>query len=343
VPSEEPFASRFIATLRDLPGMIDTCIFIGVVSLALEGLTLRLWFSPASEVPIYRQLATQVQLAILSGDLKPGERLPSTRELARRFSIHPNTVSAGYRQLARDGWVEYRHGSGVYIQSEVAPARTPEQILDQHIVEFFKAVRELQFPAAAIRQRVAEWIAAPPPDHFVLIDPDVEAREILLTEIRKLTTWPAVAISIEEAANPETMLAAIPLCRPSKTKMVRAVLPAGTELVPLQIRSANKWLDPELPSLKGRLIGVVSSWVDFREFARTMLAATGVDPDLLVVRNPKQRRWQRGLDQTGAIICDAHTAAARELPKGPRVFVFSLLADAFQLELNKFSDSSQFL
>jgi DNA-binding transcriptional regulator YhcF (GntR family) len=311
--------------------------------LALEGLTLRLWFSPASEVPIYRQLATQVQLAILSGDLKPGERLPSTRELARRFSIHPNTVSAGYRQLARDGWVEHRHGSGVYIQSEVAPAQTPEQILDQHIVAFFKAVRELRLPAVAIRQRVAEWIAAPPPDHFVLIDPDVEAREILLTEIRKLTTWPAAAISIEEAAKPDAMLAAIPLCRPSKTKMVRAALPAGTELVPLQIRSANKWLDPELPSLKGRLIGVVSSWADFREIARTMLAAAGVDPDLLVVRTPTRPRWQRGLDQTGAIICDAHTAAVRELPNEPRVFVFSLLADAFQLELSKFSDSSQFL
>lgn len=304
---------------------------------------MRLWFSPASEVPIYRQLATQVQLAILSGDLKPGERLPSTRELARRFRIHPNTVSAGYRQLARDGWVEYRHGSGVYIQSDVAPAQTPEQILDRHIVAFFKAVRELQLPAVAIRQRVAEWISAPPPDHFVLIDPDVDARQILLTEIRKLTTWPAAAISIEEAAKPEAMLAAIPLCRPSKTKMVRAALPAGTELVQLQIRSANRWLDPELPSLKGRLIGVVSNWVDFREIARTMLAAAGVDPDLLVVRNPKRRGWQRGLDQTGAMICDAHTAAMRELPKGPRVFVFSLLADAFQLELSKFSDSSQFL
>jgi GntR family transcriptional regulator len=304
---------------------------------------LRLWFSTASEVPIYRQLATQVQLAILSGDLKPGERLPSTRELARRFSIHPNTVSAGYRQLAREGWVEYRHGSGVYIQSEVGPAQTPEQILDQHIVAFFKAVRELRLPAVAIRQRVAEWIAAPPPDHFVLIDPDADAREILLTEIRKLTTWPAVAITVEEAAKPDAMLGAIPLSRPSKIKMVRTVLPAGLELIPLQIRSANRWLDPELPSLQGQMIGVVSAWLDFREIARTMLAAAGVDPDLLVVRNSKRPRWQRGLDQTGAIICDAHTAATRELPKGPRVFVFSLLADAFQSELSKFSDSSQFL
>jgi DNA-binding transcriptional regulator YhcF (GntR family) len=304
---------------------------------------MRLWFSAASQVPIYRQLATQVQLAILSGDLKPGDRLPSTRELARRFRIHPNTVSAGYRQLARDGWVEHRHGSGVYIQSEVAAAQTPEQVLDQHIVAFFKAVRELRLPAVAIRQRVAEWIAAPPPDHFVLIDPDADARDILLTEIRQLTTWPAAGLTLEEAARPDALLTAIPLCRPSKTKMVRAVLPAGVELIQLQIRSANKWLDPELPALKGRLIGVVSSWVDFREIARTMLAAAGVDPDLLVVRNPKRPRWQRGLEQTGAILCDAHTAAVRELPKGPRKFVFSLLADAFQLELSKFSDSSQFL
>ena len=304
---------------------------------------MRLWFSSASEVPIYRQLFTQIVMAVLSGDLKPGERLPSTRELARRFRIHPNTVSAGYRQLARDGWVEYRHGSGVYIQSEAAPTQTPEQILDQHIVAFFKAVRDLRLPAVAIRQRVAEWIAAPPPDHFVLIDPDADAREILLTEIRKLTTWPATAITVEEASKPDGLLAAIPLCRPSKTKMVRAVLPAGLELIPLQIRSANKWLDPELPSLKGKLIGVVSNWVDFREIARTMLAAAGVDPDLLVVRNPKRVRWQRGLDQTGAIICDAHTAATREFPRNRRVFVFSLLADAFQIELSKFSDSSQFL
>ena len=304
---------------------------------------MRLWFSAASEVPIYRQLVTQVQLAILSGDLKPGERLPSTRELSRRFSIHPNTVSAGYRQLARDGWVDYRHGSGVYILSEVTAAETPEQILDQHIVAFFKAVRELGLPAGSVRQRVREWIAAPPPDHFVLIDPDSDAREILLTEIRRLTTWPATGITVEEAAKTDAIAAGVPLCRPSKVKMVRAVLPAGLELIPLQIRSANKWLDPELPSLKNKMIGVASAWEDFRDIARTMLAAAGVDPDLLVVRSPKRPRWQRGLDQTGAILCDAHTSATRELPKGPRVFVFSLLADAFQLELSKFSDSSQFL
>jgi DNA-binding transcriptional regulator YhcF (GntR family) len=303
----------------------------------------RLWFSAASKVPIYRQLVTQVTLAVLSGDLKAGDRLPSTRELARRFSIHPNTVSAGYRQLAQNGWVEYRHGSGVYIKSDAVQASTPEQILDQHIAAFFRAVRELKLPAATIRERVAEWIAAPPPDHFLLVDPDPDGREILLTEIQKLTRWPAEGISIEDAARPEASFSAIALCLPRMTKLVRAALPAGIELITLQIRSANKWLDPELPSLKGKLIGVVSAWADFREIARTMLAAAGVNPDLLVVRNPRRPRWQRGLEQTGAIICDAHTAATRKMPKGKRIFVFSLLADAARVELSPFPESSQFL
>ena len=65
---------------------------------------MRLWFSRASEISIRDQLVTQIVLSILSGDLAPGQRLPSTRELARRFHLHPNTISAGYRQLAHQNW-----------------------------------------------------------------------------------------------------------------------------------------------------------------------------------------------------------------------------------------------
>ena len=304
---------------------------------------MRLWFSPASEVPIYRQLATQVVLAILSGDLRAGDRLPSTRELARRFSIHPNTVSAGYRELSEQGWVDYRHGSGVYVRNNEKPATTPEQILDQHIVAFFRAVRELKLPAATIRKRVAEWTASPPPGRFVLIDPDADARELLLEELLSLTEWPVTALSFDEASRPEALHAAVPLCRPSKTEMVRALLPAGHELIQLQIRSANKWLGPELPSLKGKMIGLVSHWEDVREMGLTMLEAAGVDAEQLIVRNPCKSRWQRGLDQTGAIICDAKTAACRTMPKGPKIFIFPILSDAVRHDLAQFTDSSQFL
>lgn len=298
----------------------------------------RLWFSSASEVPIYRQLVTQVVLAILSGDLSPGDRLPSTRELARRFSIHPNTISAGYRQLARDGWTEYRHGSGVYVRNNAIPPTTPEQILDQHIAGFFRAVRELNMPAVDVRRRVAQWLASPPPDHFLLIEPDLEVREILFTEIQQLSKFPVSSASLEDCANPEMLLGAVPLCRPSQANAVRALLPMGIELITLQIRSARAWLDSWLPSLKGRqLIGVASRWPDFVEIARTVLEAAGVESDRLVLRDVKRPRWVRGLDQTGAIICDARTAGGGKLPKGPRIFVFPFVADAGRAELDRFA------
>src|SRR5947209_12633126 len=128
---------------------------------------MRLWFAPHSDVPMYRQLVTQVTLGILSGDLRPGQRLPSTRALGRRFAIHPNTVSAAYRQLESDGWVQMRHVSGVYVKDDGEGASTPQQALEFHISGFFRAMRELGLPQNEVRARVAQWLAAPPPDHFL--------------------------------------------------------------------------------------------------------------------------------------------------------------------------------
>lgn len=304
---------------------------------------MRLWFAPSSEVPIYRQLVTQVVLAILAGDLRPGDRLPSTRDLARRFGIHPNTVSAGYRQLERDGWAERRHGSGVYIRSDAESPSTPEQILDQHIAGFFRAVRELNLPSTAIRRRVAQWLEAPPPDHLLLIDPDPGLRQILLTEIALATTFPVKGASLEDCASPEVLAAAIPICRPSKTKIIRSLLPSGIELVTLQIRSAYSWLGPSLGAMKGELLGVVSHWPEFLEIAQTMLVAAGMNPDSLILRDTRQPRWTRGLDQAGAILCDASTATLPNLPRKPRTIVFSLLADSARAELSRYSEPPSLL
>jgi DNA-binding transcriptional regulator YhcF (GntR family) len=297
---------------------------------------MRLWFAQGSEVPIYRQLATQVTLAILSGELKPGERLPSTRELARRFAVHPNTISAGYKLLEREGWTEQRRGSGVYVRRQVEARHTPEQILDRHIAGFFRVVRELNIPEAAVRARVAEWLAAPRPDHFLVIDPDPRLREILLAEIAAATGFRAVGVGVDECCSREVLGAAVPLCRPSKTKMVRAALPAGVELITLRIRSANAWLVPWLPVADGALIGVASHWPEFLEIARTMLVAAGVATEALVVRDARQPGWKKGLEQTAAVLCDAYTAGKGDLLKGPLQVVFSLIADESLAELAKF-------
>ncbi len=301
--------------------------------------TVRLWFAPSSEVPIYRQLVTQVVLAILSGDLRPGDRLPSTRELARRFAINPNTVSAGYRQLEREGWTERRHGSGVYVRANAEPPTTPEQILDQHIAGFFRAVRELSLPAPAIRARVADWLIAPPPDHLLLIESDAELRQIMVTEIQAIARCPVEGVSLGDCVRPEVLTAAIPLCRPSKVKVTRDALPAGVELVTLQIRSANAWLAPWLPGLKGKLLGVASAWPEFITTARTMLIAAGLDPETILFRDVRKPRWSRGLDQASAILCDAHTAALPAFPKQAKPVVYRLIADSMRDELSRYPDT----
>lgn len=298
---------------------------------------MRIWFAHSSEVPIYRQLETQVVLAILSGELRPGERLPSTRELARRFALHPNTVSAGYRKLEKDGWAERRRGSGIYVRGDGDGEETPEQIIDRHIADFFRAVRELGLPMGEVRARVAEWITAPAPDHFLLIDPDEEVRRILLVEIGELLKFPAVGASIEDCARAETLVGAILLCRPSKTKMVRAALPAGVELITLPIRSANAWLNPWLPAPKGLLVGVVSHWPEFLETARTMLTAAGLPTEVLLLRDARKAGWKRGLEEAAAILCDAHTATLREFPKKPQKIVFRVLAESAGAELRGYA------
>jgi DNA-binding transcriptional regulator YhcF (GntR family) len=305
----------------------------------LSEVTVRLWFAPSSEVPIYRQLVTQVVLAILSGDLRPGERLPSTRELARRFAINPNTVSAGYRQLEREGWAERRHGSGVYVRVDADPPTTPEQILDRHIAGFFRALRELNLPAAVVRARLADWLVAPPPDHLLLIESDPEFRQILLTEIRAIATCAVEGVSLDDCNRPGILTAAIPLCRPSKVKVTRSALPAGVELITLRIRSANAWIGPWLPSLSGKLIAVASAWPEFIITARTMLTALGLDPENAIYRDVRKPRWGRGLEMADAIICDAHTAALPAFPTQAKAIVFPMLADSMREELRCYPDA----
>jgi GntR family transcriptional regulator len=285
---------------------------------------MRLWFSAHSDVPLYRQLVTQVQLAILSGDLRPGDRLPSTRELARRFAIHPNTVSAGYRELERDGWTELRHGSGVYVCDRSTP-QTAEAQVDAYLGEFFRRAHELGLSTSALRRRMAEWVAAPEPNHWLLVDPDPELRQILVTELRGATEREVRDCSIDDC-NAATLTGAIVCCRPSQESMVRAVVPAGIELVVLPITSANQWLLPWMPAPQGLLIAVVSHWPEFLDKARTMLAAAGMSAEALIFCDARRPQWQRGIANASGVLCDAYTASAAKLPKGPQVVVFPLLA-----------------
>jgi len=68
-----------------------------------------------TESPLYLKLADALRRAIVSGEVLPGERLPSIRRLADGIKVNTATVVAAYRILEREGWLEARAGSGVYV------------------------------------------------------------------------------------------------------------------------------------------------------------------------------------------------------------------------------------
>ena len=81
--------------------------------------------------PLYRQLSTALSGCVQSGQLTPGEQLPSERRLADLLQVSRSTVVAAYEELASGGWVSRRQGSGTHVaataprQQEVLALRSP--------------------------------------------------------------------------------------------------------------------------------------------------------------------------------------------------------------------------
>ncbi len=78
----------------------------------------------AGRGPLFLQIARAIVEDIERGRLRPGERLPSSRELAAQLGVHRKTVVAGFLELARQGWITTTLATGTYVSSEL-PARPP--------------------------------------------------------------------------------------------------------------------------------------------------------------------------------------------------------------------------
>ncbi len=73
---------------------------------------MRIRVEPKSHVPIYAQLKEQIKFLILNGELEPGAKLPTTRQLAGFLRINRNTVLKAYQELEREGLIKCRRGGG---------------------------------------------------------------------------------------------------------------------------------------------------------------------------------------------------------------------------------------
>jgi GntR family transcriptional regulator len=74
-----------------------------------------------SGVPTYLQLVQQVRQAVRLGILRPGDQLPTVKEVVASLTINPNTVLHAYRQLDLEGLVEGRRGVGTFVAATPPP------------------------------------------------------------------------------------------------------------------------------------------------------------------------------------------------------------------------------
>jgi GntR family transcriptional regulator len=117
-----------------------------------------------SEVPAYEQIQSGLRTLLVSGKFRPGDQLPTVRQLALDLGIHHNTVAEAYRLLADEGWLDLRRGRGATVISRPRPTATPES--------------EAQF-TRRLEELVAKAIAEGVPEPVIARDLDSTSRKLL--------------------------------------------------------------------------------------------------------------------------------------------------------------------
>lgn len=110
-----------------------------------------------SDRPIYLQLMERIQHDIISGSYKPGDKLPSVRELAMEASVNPNTMQKALSELERIGLVHSRRTSGRFItEDETMIKQLKTETATEHIREFLKSMEYLGFTRPEILELVQD-------------------------------------------------------------------------------------------------------------------------------------------------------------------------------------------
>ena len=114
---------------------------------------MNLIISNANPQPIYEQVYSQIRSAILSGELREGDLLPSIRSLAKDLRISVITTKRAYEELERDGYLYTVAGKGCY----VAPKDTG-LVREQHLREIESHMRQIHGLATPLGLTEAELL-----------------------------------------------------------------------------------------------------------------------------------------------------------------------------------------
>lgn len=104
-----------------------------------------------SSAPIYAQLVDGIKLGIVSGELPPGARLPSVRDMATEAGVNPNTMQRALQELERGALVYSQRTAGRFVTEDEEVIEAAKNALAQaRVAQFFSAMSGLGFQPAEI-------------------------------------------------------------------------------------------------------------------------------------------------------------------------------------------------
>lgn len=121
-----------------------------------EQLLVLLQIQTSSGVPIYKQIIEQIKRFILSGNLKPGEVIPSVRQVAGYLAVNPMTISKAYSLLEAMGLLERIRGKGMIVASETENPKLADRLELLHPVlnEVVMQARQLNIPPQKVLEEL---------------------------------------------------------------------------------------------------------------------------------------------------------------------------------------------
>lgn len=114
-----------------------------------------------THTPIYLQVMGQVKHAVATGELKPGDQLPTVRQLADELDVNFNTVARAYRLLDEERIISTQHGRGSYIlepTSRQSEKKLRSQDLDALTDHFLGEAQKLGFSPRELRAQIEKQI-----------------------------------------------------------------------------------------------------------------------------------------------------------------------------------------
>ncbi|MCX7784226.1 MAG: GntR family transcriptional regulator [Meiothermus sp.] len=102
-----------------------------------------MWNLDLEAGPIYAQIVRGVERMLANGQMKPGDKLPSARELAAALKVNPNTVIHAYSQLEMAQVTETKRGLGTFVREDVKVEGIRLRILQEAALRFWSEVQSL--------------------------------------------------------------------------------------------------------------------------------------------------------------------------------------------------------